>query len=291
MIEANDGIEGLKLLLSTSPDMVLCDLEMPGLDGEKMLRMSRRVGGSDHSIPFLVLTAQADPARRARLLEEGASDTITKPFHTADLIARVGLHLKLVQTQRELIEKNRELERLSRTDALTGLANRRHLDEVLAVEFKRSRRNRLPFAVALADIDFFKSVNDEHGHPAGDVVLVRVAERLREIVRETDCGARFGGDEFLAVLGDNDRAGAETFAERWRRAVEDMKIELEGGKIVSTTISIGIACWTPELVSPLPMIRWADQALYRAKASGRNRICFYSGSEGDDENAVASSIS
>ncbi len=210
VIEANDGIEGLKLLLSASPNMVLCDLEMPGLDGDKLLRMRRGAAEGENAVPFLVLTAVTDPARRARLLEQGASDTITKPYHTADLIARVGLHLKLVQTQKELIEKNLELQRLSRTDPLTELSNRRPLDEMLKAEFQRSRRYKIPFAVAIADIDFFKSVNDEHGHLVGDAVLVRVAATMREIVRETDCGGRFGGEEFIAILGNNDTVGARS---------------------------------------------------------------------------------
>ena len=273
VIEANDGIEGLKLLLSSHPDLVLCDLEMPGLDGEKILRMSKGAGHTGEDVPFLVLTAVADPERRARLLQNGASDTITKPFHTADLIARIALHLKLLNAQRELIEKNLELERLTRTDPLTGLANRRELDRILESEFKRSRRYGIPFAVAMADVDFFKSVNDEYGHPVGDVVLQRVAETMRDIVRETDCGGRFGGEEFLAILGTNDVEGAKVFAERWRRAVEDIKVEVTGGESIGVTISIGIASWDPKLKSPQPMIENADAALYRAKELGRNRVC------------------
>ena len=273
VLEAHNGIEGLKLLLSGRPDFVLCDLEMPGLDGEKLLRMSKGAGPSGEDVPFLVLTAVMDPVRRARLLQDGASDAITKPFHTADLIARIALHLKLLYAQRELVEKNLELERLSRTDPLTGLANRRELNRVLEAEFKRSRRYGVSFAVAMADIDFFKSVNDEYGHPAGDLVLQRVADTTRDIVRETDCGGRFGGEEFLAILGTNDDEGARVFAERWRRAVEELKVEVEGGQTVAVTISIGIASWDPKLLTAQPMIDLADAALYRAKASGRNQIC------------------
>jgi diguanylate cyclase (GGDEF)-like protein len=273
VIEAHNGIEGLKLLLSSHPDLVLCDLEMPGLDGEKLLRMSKGAGHSGEDVPFLVLTAVMDPVRRARLLQEGASDTITKPFHTADLIARIALHLKLLYAQRELLEKNVELERLCRTDALTGLANRRELGRVLEAEFKRSRRYGVSFAVAMADIDFFKRINDEHGHPAGDLVLTKVADTMRDIVRETDCGGRFGGEEFLAILGTNDVEGARVFAERWRLAVEHMKVELSGEKTVGVTISIGIASWDPKFLSPQPMVEMADAALYRAKAAGRNQVC------------------
>ena len=271
VLEANDGIRGLKLLLSERPDLVLCDLEMPGLDGEKLLRMSRAPGATDRT-PFLVLTAVTDRERRARLLEQGASDAITKPFHTADLIARIGLHLELVHAQRELVEKNVELERLSRTDALTGLANRRSLDEALDVEFKRSQRYQVPFAVAIGDIDHFKSINDEHGHPVGDRVLEEVARTMKEIVRETDCGGRFGGEEFLAVLGNNDCEGGEVFAERWRAAVDALEIPLEDGRTVSTSISIGLAAWRPASTGAAEILRRADEALYVAKTGGRNRV-------------------
>jgi diguanylate cyclase (GGDEF)-like protein len=185
----------------------------------------------------------------------------------------VVLHLKLLRTQRELTRKNQELQRLSRTDVLTGLPNRREIDRILEAELKRSRRYGVPFAVAMGDIDFFKVVNDEHGHPVGDLVLQRVAHALREVVRETDCGGRFGGEEFLAVLGSNDDEGARIFADRWRRRVEELKIDLDSGESISVTISVGIASWKPEIESVEPIIQQADVALYRAKAAGRNRVC------------------
>lgn len=278
VLEANDGIRGLKLLLSEEPDLVLCDLEMPGLDGEKLLRMAGDAGGQGRPIPFLVLTAVTDPERRARLLEHGASDAITKPFHTADLIARVGLHLKLVRAQQELVEKNEALSLLSRTDALTGLPNRRELDEVLERELRRSRRYETPFAVAIGDVDRFKSVNDEHGHAVGDAVLIEVANAMHSVVRETDCGGRFGGEEFLAILGNNDVRGARIFAERWREAVESIRVPLASGASLGTTISVGIAAWTPQRGSAAEIVERADEALYLAKEMGRNRVCL----EADD---------
>jgi diguanylate cyclase (GGDEF)-like protein len=283
VLEASDGIRGLKLMLSESVDLVICDLEMPGIDGEKLLRMKPSASGGEVPIPFLVLTAMIDPERRARLLREGASDAISKPFHAADLIARVGLHLDLVRTQRELLAKNRELERLSNTDPLTGLPNRRRLDEAILAELARSRRTGLPFAVVLIDIDEFKQVNDRHGHGVGDAVLNRVADALTSVTRETDCSGRFGGDEFLAVLDHNDAAGAEVYAERLRQSVSESKIALEGGHEVSVTLSIGIAEWQPEVETPERLIARADEALYAAKASGRDCVCVYSESSGDSD--------
>jgi len=291
IIEARDGIDGLRMMLAESPDLVLCDLEMPGLDGEKLLRMSRKDADAEHPTPFIVLTAVTDPARRAQLLQQGASDTISKPFHAAELIARVALHLELVRTQRELIQKNQELERLSRTDALTGLANRRQIDERLERECRRSQRYGSPFAIVLADIDDFKTFNDVHGHLVGDQVLVGVAGTMHDMVRDTDCIGRFGGEEFIVILSNNDRDGAEVFAERWRRSVERVRVPVEGGAIVSTTISIGIACWSPEIATPSPLLRRADEALYTAKAGGRNQVCVYSkvGAIKDEDSSESSS--
>ena len=281
VLEADDGFQGLRLLVSEAPDMVLCDLEMPGLDGEKLLRMNR---ARDESVPvpFLVLTAVQDPERRARLLEQGASDAITKPFHTADLVARIGLHLKLVAARRELVEKNEALARLSRTDALTDLANRRAIEEVLHAEFLRSSRYGVPFAVVLADVDRFKGVNDEHGHPVGDQVLVEIARTMSEIIRETDCAGRYGGEEFLAVLGNNDCQGARVFAERWRRTVEAISVELPNGETLSPTISLGVAEWRPGVADVQSIVERADQALYRAKQTGRNRTVVDPEAEGGE---------
>jgi diguanylate cyclase (GGDEF)-like protein len=288
VLEARDGIQGLKLLLSASPDLVLCDLDMPGLDGEKLLRMRAAVGDADNAVPFLVLTATTDPERRARLLEEGASDAITKPYCSADLIARVGLHLKLVRAQRELIVKNQELHRLARTDPLTGLANRREIDDFLRAEFERARRSCNTFAVALADIDHFKRVNDAFGHSIGDRVLTRIAEATRQLVRTTDCAGRFGGEELLAVLCSNDLDGARIFAERWRQAIEGIEVEVGKGRRVGATISVGIAAWNSDHDDADQIVRDADAALYQAKSAGRNRVCTHSSADDGDSGSAIS---
>jgi two-component system cell cycle response regulator len=269
ILEARDGIQGLKMLLSESLDLVLCDLEMPGLDGEKLLHM-KNASGSE--VPFLVLTAVTDIERRARLLRKGASDSITKPFHTADLIARIDLHLRLEKAKNQLVEKNRLLEHLSTTDSLTGLRNRRHLDEVLNAEFARSQRHGTSMAVAMADIDNFKQINDQYGHPAGDEVLRRIADTMQDIVRVTDCGARYGGEEFLVVLMNNDSEGGLVFAERLRSAVEALRIDVRGDEPLQVTISIGVASYQPDQQSAEALITAADEALYQAKTGGRNQV-------------------
>lgn len=166
-----------------------------------------------------------------------------------------------------LREKNTELERLSVTDSLTALYNRRHLMETLASEVRRSRRLKHRFAVLMADVDNFKGYNDAHGHPAGDEVLARVAAILRELTREVDCVARYGGEEFLVMLPEADVAGAITVGERIRKRLAAEAFG--GGKI---TMSLGVAAFPDHGDSPESLIASADAALYQAKRAGRDRM-------------------
>jgi len=266
---AADGIEGLKQLLQEKVDLVICDLEMPGLDGGKLIPMSDSPERS--AIPFLMLTAVQDPKRRARLFQEGARDVVTKPFHHEELLARVRYQLELVRLQRELIEKNKLLKRLSTTDELTGLYNRRRLDELLRLEFQRARRHATPLAAVMVDLDHFKQVNDLHGHQAGDRVLREVGEILASRLRSTDSGGRYGGEEFLLLVGCPPK-GAQILAERWRMDLESREIPLEGGEGISVTMSAGVAGFHRDMSGPAELVAAADAALYQAKERGRNQV-------------------
>jgi len=268
ILEAADGIQGLRLLLEEAVDVVLCDLEMPGLDGEKLLRVRESRG----DVPFLFLTANDDAARRARLLEDGACDSLTKPFHAAELVARLRLHLKIKRLQDELREKNQALARESMTDAVTGLRSRRYVSEVLAIEVLRARRYHAPLTVLMADLDHFKRVNDRYGHPTGDAVLRFVCELLRSRLRATDVAGRFGGEEFLVILPQTDREGGAALAECWRQTLDEGALHLPGGKRVRATVSIGVARFAPPMERAEDLVRAADEALYAAKAAGRNRV-------------------
>jgi diguanylate cyclase (GGDEF)-like protein len=277
ILEAADGIDGLKLLMGESVDVVLCDLEMPGLDGEKLLHLKSSTP-AHATVPFIFLTSAGAGERRARLIEAGASDAIAKPCHPAELVARLALHLKVKRLRDELLVKNATLARLSTVDALTGLRNRRYLKELLSIEFLRARRYGTPLSVLMADLDHFKEVNDRYGHPAGDNVLRSVAEILLGSLRATDTGGRYGGEEILVVLPHNDAGGASVLAERWRCAVEQAELRVADGERIPVTISIGVSdyrgpgdCRT-EVASPDDLIAAADRALYRAKQKGRNRV-------------------
>ncbi len=271
VLEARDGLTGLRLLLAERVDLVLCDLELPGLDGEKLLAVKSQTPGGE-STPFVFLTGSTDLARRARLLEHGASDAIGKPFHPAELVARLALHLKVRRLQSELMLKNATLERFSTIDPLTGLRTRHYAMELLRYEYLRARRYRLPLAVMMADLDHFKAVNDSHGHLTGDAVLRGVAGLLLDATRETDVAARYGGEELLVVLLHNGSTGARVMAERWRESVGRRCFEGPEGQLASVTISAGLAELDPEMDAPEALLAAADRALYRAKQNGRDRV-------------------
>jgi two-component system cell cycle response regulator len=281
---ARDGIEGLKRLLSEPVDLVICDLEMPGLDGGKLIPMSRSAQG--HEVPFVMITAVQDPHRRAWLFREGARDVVTKPFDPEELLARIQTHLERVRLQKELIEKNRLLEELSTTDALTGLSNRRYLDETLGLEFMRARRHGTPLAVVMSDVDHFKQVNDRFGHPAGDRVLRMVAQILQRRLRATDFAGRYGGEEFLIILGSS-QDGASLLAERWRVEIEEAPLDVATGSPIAVTMSFGVASITEDMDDPGDLIEAADAALYGAKAAGRNQVVVAGPRGGSAKNAAA----
>ena len=271
IVEAADGIAGLRALLSQPFDAVICDLELPGFDGEKLLA-AKQQRPELADTPILFVSTNRDPERKARLLEHGASDTLEKPFHPAELLARLGVHLRLRQLRNELREKNLLLERLSVTDALTSLRNRRFAEWFLSRELERAHRHGNELSVLLADVDHFKRVNDTHGHPTGDAALRHVGILLAEQVRKTDVCARWGGEEFLVALAQVPLEGALALAERQRAAIEATPLVLPAGGLLELTISIGVATAVPADASPEDLVAAADRALYEAKGGGRNRV-------------------
>ncbi len=271
IIQAADGLEGLKLLLNEDVDVVLCDLEMPSFDGEKLLHI-KQASPASRNTPFLFVTASDDLDRKARLLGLGACDLISKPFHPPDLVARLKLHLRTKRLQDELRLKTETMARLSTTDGVTGLRTRRYVTEVLAIECLRARRYKSPLSVLMADLDHFKRVNDEYGHLAGDTVLNGVSRLLIEQMRATDVAGRYGGEEILVILAQNDLEGATVLAERWRMHVEQACFEAPGGREVRVQVSIGVADYRDSMTEPDDLIGLADEALYRAKEGGRNQV-------------------
>jgi two-component system, cell cycle response regulator len=269
--EADDGLEGFKKLLSSPVDVILCDLEMPRIDGFKFLNMIK-ARPDLQDVPVIILTGMNDRELKLKGLEQGASDYITKPFDPEELVARVKVHLKIKHLQDDLKRTNELLLELSNTDHLTGLFNRRYLMEALEKEFQRTLRKAGNLSLIILDIDHFKKVNDTYGHLQGDIVLNKVALHLQKELRSYDIAARYGGEEFVALLPDAMLKEALFVAERVRQAVQGTKFN---GALASLaiTVSMGIATLpTPEGATVDNFIKMADDALYRAKANGRNRV-------------------
>lgn len=275
-LEAVNGIDGFKMLIDHDVDVVLCDLEMPGMDGMKFLDM-RNAHGQVRDTPVIMLTGREGQDQKIRGLERGASDYVTKPFDPGELIARVKVQLKIKQLQDHLREQNKKLEELSNTDPLTQLANRRFLMQSLEKEFRRSVRRQEPLALIMADIDHFKRINDTCGHQQGDVVLKAVAEAIVDELREYDLASRFGGEEFALLLPGAQLAQATAAAERIRKRVANLKFE---GclKQLGLTISLGVAAGPRKDIREIDdLVRLSDDALYAAKREGRNRVVIADG--------------
>ena len=271
VLVAKNGAEALRTLGDQDVDLVLCDVNMPLVDGVKFLAIKASRGEYD-DLPVIMLTGRADLKERIRCLQVGASDYLTKPFHEQELIARVRVHLQNRILQKTLKEKNAQLEKLSLTDPLTQLANRRHLMDRLEDELKRARRYAKHLGCCMLDIDHFKSVNDSHGHPVGDQVLKIVANCLEKTIRDSDLAGRYGGEEFVLILPEQDLQGAETAAERCRISIRESNPVVDGVTITVTS-SFGVACFVPGIdVSAAALLQAADEALYRAKENGRDRV-------------------
>lgn len=271
--EASDGAQALDSVRKHPPDLMLLDVMLPDIDGYEI---SRRIKG-DAKLPFIpiiLVTARDTTQDKVAGLDAGADDYLTKPINFPELEARVRSMLRIKKLQDEIELKNRELERLSISDGLTGLFNHRHIHALLNEEFERTERTGERITVAMLDLDKFKNVNDTHGHQAGDRVLEEMAEILRESAREIDRLGRYGGEEFMVLLPDTSIEDAEVFVERVRREVARRPFDIgEDKEPLRMTISGGIATYPhPRVKNPETLVRLADEALYSAKTTGRNKI-------------------
>lgn len=270
--EAADGIDGLKSLLENKADLVICDLEMPRMDGFKFISMMQ-TRDEFKDIPIIMLTGRGDQEMKIKGLDQGACDYVTKPFDPGELIARVKVQLKIKTLQDQLKRSNQLLLELSNTDPLTGLFNRRYFMEALENEFQRAQRKCGPLTLALLDIDHFKRVNDMYGHPQGDQVLMSLAAVVQGELRRYDIIARYGGEEFIILLPETSPEEGVALAERLRAAVEKMSLP-DPAKKIRVTVSLGISTYPAgRITSVYDLVREADDALYRAKAGGRNQVC------------------
>ena len=267
------GDEALRLIESWTPHIVLLDWMLPTMGGLKVLRKVRE------RIPFascIFVSGNSSTEAIIEGLDAGADDYITKPFVPLELLARIRTHLRIRDLHEQLHCANEKLKELVDIDDLTGLYNMRSLYQRLEFEMERGKRFHRDVCVVMMDMDYFKSVNDGHDHLFGSYVLSEVGKIVKASTRNIDIPARYGGDEFLVVLTETNHEGAMRFCERIRSAIEKTTF-VSGDDSIQLTISIGFAVTVPgESISGRDLVRRADHALYDAKRSGRNRICFYS---------------
>jgi two-component system cell cycle response regulator len=264
VVEAENGEQAVELATTSQPSVILLDVEMPVLDGHQALA-ALKADERTSDVPVVFLSGRGAGDDLVQALREGAHDYLRKPPEPAELLARVGAANRMKELQDELRRRAVELDQVSRTDHLTGLHNRRHVEEHLRGVVAAATRHGYPAAVLILDVDHFKMVNDEGGHAAGDEILVRVSTTLAASVRTEDIVGRWGGEEFIVVAPHTSPEAARVLAERLRLAV---------AAATPVTVSIGGAC-TPAAGDRL--LEVADANLYAAKEAGRNRVEFGSG--------------
>ncbi len=289
---AGDGTSAIRRVKQDPPDLVILDMILPDMNGIDVLRFVKS-GGEERFIPVILLSVQSDLESRVAGLRMGADDFIAKPFADPEILARAGAMLRIKSLQDQLRASKRELERLSVTDGLTGLYNHRFFQARVREEVLRSQRYGGPVSLVMLDLDHFKKVNDTFGHPFGDRVLRETAELIAGSIRDPDTCARYGGEEFAILLPKTHIQGAmavsERFLTRMRTKVFLPSVSSEGAPVASSplpplevrvTVSAGIASYPSQRVTEAELlVKAADEALYRAKKQGRDRICVWNGPE------------
>lgn len=283
----SDAEKAMSMALTIKPTVILQDLVMPGIDGLELVK-AYKAHEELRDLPVIVLSAKDDATVKSMAFEAGANDYLVKLPDAIELVARIRYHSKayialrqrdemyraLRTSQQQLQESNLALEKLMRADGLTGLANRRHFDEYLDIEWKRAAREQYPLSMLMIDVDYFKAFNDSFGHVEGDYTLQKVAQVIKDhCERAGDLGARYGGEEFVTIFPNTNLDGACRLAEEIRSAVQAQATPHNKPTEQSVvTVSIGVACTIPQAhVEPVSLVENADKALYQAKHKGRNR--------------------
>lgn len=295
--KAINGKFALQALEVIEPDLILLDVNMPGMDGYEVCKILK-AQQKYQSIPIIFISASDQLLNKVKAFEMGAIDYITKPFHLEEVLIRVENQLnqkrlyQKLQTQnillkteiderlrfeRKLTIANQQLELLASLDGLTGIANRRRFDEYISTEWKRCLRGEFPLSLILIDVDFFHHYNEAYGHLLGDDCLKQISTILQSLSqRATDLAARYGGEEFVIVLPHTPQEGAKKLAERIQSAIAAQKISHRRSSVSNyVTLSIGVATIIPDPNTEISeFIQLADEALFKAKRMGRDRIEF-----------------
>jgi two-component system, cell cycle response regulator len=270
-VETNPN-EALFRAAEGSYELVIVSLGLTQYDG---LRLCSQIRSLDRTrqVPILAIADHDNNARLARGLEIGINDYLMRPVDKNELLARVRTQIRKKRYTERLRDNVQASIEMAITDGLTGLHNRRYMESHLGTLVEQAAQRGKPLSVLLLDIDYFKAINDTHGHDAGDDVLREFSLRVRSSIRNIDLACRHGGEEFVVIMPDTDMSVASTVAERLRRRIAGEPFAIEqGGKMIDVTLSIGIAGLTAADDSAAAILKRADQALYRAKRDGRNRV-------------------
>jgi len=285
VLSAGNGDEALRIILSEGPPIVITDWMMPEMDGLQLCRAIRSSEGIGF-VYVIMLTANADKARLVEAFRAGVDDFLPKPFDREELLARLTAGTRIFRLEESLAKQNhalhkanaemavlnQKLERLATTDVLTGLANRREAMIRLEQHWETAERYNQALACIMVDIDHFKQFNDTYGHDIGDVVLRQIAKTLDSCTRAGETTCRLGGEEFLILCPNATSEMAAVGAERLRQAIESNRIRHDGLELTAT-VSMGVAERNEPTNTPDDLLKHADDALYAAKRSGRNRVC------------------
>lgn len=268
--KAYSGEEALERLKRFSPDVVLLDINMPGLGGMETLRQLR---ARENYVWVIFVSARNDTDDIVKGLDMGADDYLCKPFDPLELLARVRAQLRIKDVTDRLAAANARLLALVDIDDLTGLYNMRSIYQKLESEINRAKRHSRAVAVVMMDMDNFKQVNDTHDHLFGSFVLSEVGKIITATIRGVDFAARYGGDEFLIALSETTIEGATLFADRLRKAIS-AKTFTKDGNSMKLTASMGVAVFEPSShdIDSKSLVRFADHSLYEAKRSGKNCV-------------------
>jgi two-component system, cell cycle response regulator len=255
LYEAVDGEDTLTQLNKVQPDILLLDVEMPKLNGFEVVEQIRNNNKYSRLMLYIIfLTAKTDIDDKVKGLSSGADDYLTKPFHHKELAMRIEIGIRSVKEKHSAYK-----------DSLTKLYNKNFFNLYCEQTIRESERYNYPLSLVIIDIDFFKKVNDNFGHAAGDIILQQLAVILMDSCRDTDIACRWGGEEFVLLMTNTNKEGALIIAERLRQKVESNRFSVVG----NLTVSLGVAQYIDDKDE---WFQNADTGLYKAKESGRNKV-------------------
>lgn len=270
------GEEAIRAIADRKPDLLILDVNMPGISGIETLKLLRL---ELSYVAVIFVSANDKPEDVMIGLDAGADDYIRKPFEVRELLSRIRAKLRVKDLNDQLRLANEKLKELVEIDDLTGLYNMRSIYQRLENEIVRSQRFKKVLSIVMLDMDHFKTVNDNHDHLFGSHVLSEVGKIIKANIRQVDFAARYGGDEFLVAITETSREGAMLFADRLREKIKNTLFK-SGKDSMKLTASLGLAITSPNVtIEARDLVRKADEYLYEAKKKGRNRVEFFDYSE------------